>query len=524
MTTRNRLARQGVCALVGLFLTPSLLRPSAAQQARSSQNVNSFAEAALEAKIDALSAKLDETQSELSESRSEIRELRATLLSVTQKLDAPQPAGTSGEGAIVQNSDSLQTDAPTGAKTAGPPAKISQDDWDVLNSRVDQDHQVKVESASRFPLRLSGMFLLNTVMNSGHVDNFDLPTEAVLGASPFGSTGFSLRQSVIGIDGIGPRIIGADTSADVQADFYGGLSSGYGASGAGVMRLRLARMRFDWQGTSIIGGLDTPFFSPQSPTSYLTVAEPGMSASGNMWTWSPQLRVEQRFNTKIAQFRAEAGVIDIPSYSAATSGNRVASPNEASREPSYALRLSANGHDQQRPLTLGLAGIWVTQHFPGSVNPDGGGGAFDWNFPFSRWASLSGEMFAGKGLDGFGAAPVPTVTTQNYSQYVATSAPLLARVGMYGGWSQFKVRLNSRSEINFATGGSARDSASFRAAAAQDSIVQTLSFKNESLMINYIFRPRSDLIFSTEYRRLRTYQLSGTASAGETGLSAGFLF
>ena len=45
------------------------------------------------------------------------------------------------------------------------------------------------------------------------------------------------------------------------------------------------------------------------------------------------------------------------------------------------------------------------------------------------------------------------------------------------------------------------------------------------LFANYIFRPRSDLLFSAEYRRFRTYEINGPAnSAGQLGLAVGFLF
>jgi predicted porin len=45
------------------------------------------------------------------------------------------------------------------------------------------------------------------------------------------------------------------------------------------------------------------------------------------------------------------------------------------------------------------------------------------------------------------------------------------------------------------------------------------------LFANYIFKPRSDLIFSVEYRRLRTYDVDGpAAAANQLGLAVGFLF
>ena len=84
-------------------------------------------------------------------------------------------------------------------------------------------------------------------------------------------------------------------------DFFGGLENTYYGVASGIARLRIARLRLDWKNTSIVGGLDTPLFSPLSPTSYLTVAEPALSAAGNMWTWTPQLRVEHRFEFEPAR-------------------------------------------------------------------------------------------------------------------------------------------------------------------------------------------------------------------------------
>lgn len=478
----------------------------------------------IEAKIDALSASLEQTRAELTESREEIRQLRAVLEQLSQKLNAAAPPTP------IVTASSLRTnlpvvDADPQAETSGPPARISQDDWDVLNSRMQQQQQIKVESASKFPLRLSGMFLLNSVFDSGRVDNVDVPTIAVPGTTSFGSMAFSVRQSIIGIEGTGPHIIGADTSADLQADFFGGVTSGYGASGSGLMRLRLARMRVDWEHTSLIGGLDTPFFSPNSPTSYLTVAEPGFSSSGNLWTWSPQIRVEQRFDAGAAQLRVEAGILDAPSYLPSFSGNRLPNPSEASRQPAYAMRLSANGRDASRPKSVGLAGIVLSQRFPGAVIVTGGGAMFDWNLSILPRIEFSGELFAGKGLDGFGGAPIPAITERDYTQYITSTASALARVPSFGGWTQLKLRLNSSNEINAGFGAVGRNTADFRQAAQSDSILQSLAFKNGSLAINYVFRPRSDLIFSAEYRRLRTYQISGSpAGAGQTGLTAGFIF
>lgn len=514
-----------ICLLVAVT-TPAFAQSSATPSQTGRDD------ASIEAKISELSTSLDETRAELAESREEIKQLRTLLEKVSQKLE---PAGVAEETAAASGSSTSSAQIPDAANQGAArmradqgsnSAVITQDDWDVLNSRMDEERQIKVASGSKFPLRLSGMFLANTLITSGSVDDFDVPTIALPSrSSDNGSTGFSLRQSIIGLEGTGPRLLHAATSADVQADFFGGAPTGYEASSSGLMRLRLARMRMDWTNTSIIGGLDTPFFSPDSPSSYLTVAAPAFSAAGNLWTWSTGVRVEQRFDTKLSQLKAEAGVVDVPSYITPASGTRLPSPGEDSRSPAIALRLSANGRDTDRPVSIGLSGIYLTQRFYAGKTYAGGGGMADWKFHFLPRAEFSGELFAGKGLDGFGALPVPVVTPQNYTQYITLSAPALAQINTYGGWSQVKLVVNSRGEFNFAAGAAAHYSATFRQAALTDSVLQTLGFKNESLMINYIYRPRSDLVFSAEYRRFRTYQISGTtAGAGQTGLTAGFIF
>src|SRR5258707_9050293 len=88
-----------------------------------------------------------------------------------------------------------------GAENAAQAAQISQDDWDLLNARVEEQRQTKVESGSKFRLKLSGIALFNAFDNTGNVDNLDLPAIAVpkRAGFPEGGLGASLRQSIIGL-------------------------------------------------------------------------------------------------------------------------------------------------------------------------------------------------------------------------------------------------------------------------------------------------------------------------------------
>jgi hypothetical protein len=202
-----------------------------------------------------LSQTLEETRVELSESRSEIRQLRAMLEQVLRKMgepDKPTPgAVTRREQATDESSGNSQEAKPNDEQNL---ARITEDDWQIAKARLEELQQDKVESSSKYRLKLSGIALFNAFGETGHADNLDAPTVAVPqspGASS-GSLGASLRQSIIGLAGVGPNIYGARTSGDVQMDFFGGLPSGYGAATSGVMRLRVARVRFDWENTSVV--------------------------------------------------------------------------------------------------------------------------------------------------------------------------------------------------------------------------------------------------------------------------------
>jgi len=405
-------------------------------------------------------------------------------------------------------------------------AHITPDDWEIINARIEEQAQDKVESNLKYRIRLSGIVLLNTFSESGRVDNLDVPTLA-LPHEPgdfSGNVGASLRQSIIGLTGTGPQILGAETSGDVQADFWGGLPGGYASTTSGILRLRTARLRMDWSNTSLFGGLDVPFFSPNLPSTYMSVGVPGFATAGNLWLWTPTVGAEQRIDAGKAQLRVQTGLMDPSTYGRVVATERFASANESSRQPTYAVRLSANGKDDRRPLAFGASGVYSPQRYDGGARVNAWGGVADWRFSPVPHIELSGEAFIGKGIDAFGGVPTPVPPAGDYNYY-SVALPALEKLTMAGGWAQLKVKLDAKNEFNFALGTGGRNSGEFRLVQPLDAAFSTLSPRNEMLFVNYIFRPRSDLVFSPEFRRLRTYPGSGTASiADQVGVAAGFIF
>jgi hypothetical protein len=484
----------------------------------------------LASKIETLTKSLEQTQVELAESRTEIQQLRATLKEVLKRMDTLAPAASgsapSDAAPVAEAQPNAQPVAPE--ETHGP-APVSQDDWEILNARVEEQRQTKVESASKYRLKLSGIALFNAFANTGTVDNLDVPTQALSKTPGYsdGSVGATVRQSMLGLTGIGPVVFGARTVADLQVDFFGGLPNSYGSTSSGIAEIRLARARFDWKNTSLIAGLDYPFFSPNLPTTYMSVVVPAFASSGSLWNWTPTIRVERRFDGSLSPFKVEVGLLDPSAYATynAASNLRTSTPTESSRQPTYAIRFSANTKSEDHPASIGFSGVYSPQRFFGGYTVGGWGSVLDWKFPLLPRTELSGQFFTGRGLDGFGGAPLSPLRPSSAIYYNVVTAPELATLGVIGGWSQLKFKVDNRNEFNVAAGTGGRNSFGLRTSAQGDAFLLTVPARNQTIFANYIFRPRSDLLFSVEYRRLRTYQVDGAPdSAGQFGLALGFLF
>ncbi len=252
------------------------------------------------------SAESNSTNAALGELQSQVRELKEMVLQLQQQTVASRAEITHlreeletrhsvGDTTIVDE----QSPAYAASTTAQLEQRVDQleGDQQLLNGKIDDQYQTKVESASKYRVRFSGIVLFNLFGNSGSVENQDVPTWANP-PDPMGSTGSvggTLRQTILGFEAFGPEVMGAHTSANVNFDFGGGFPSTNDGVNYGLVRLRTAAIRLDWKDTSVIAGQDALFLSPQSPTSFASLIVPPLSYAGNLWSWTPQLRVEHRF-------------------------------------------------------------------------------------------------------------------------------------------------------------------------------------------------------------------------------------
>jgi TolA-binding protein len=145
-------------------------------QSGTAQSASLAKQAELDAKIQALSASLEQMRAELSQSRDEIKELRSMLVEVMQKMGA----NASGEPVTeAPNPTSANENSANQAATEQETAHITPDDWQIVNARIEEQAQDKVESNLKYRVKLSGIVLLNAFSVSGKVDNLDVPTVAL---------------------------------------------------------------------------------------------------------------------------------------------------------------------------------------------------------------------------------------------------------------------------------------------------------------------------------------------------------
>jgi regulator of replication initiation timing len=486
-------------------------------------------------------AETEELRRELNEVRARTGPRDAVLrnaLAKSETTSAEAAAGSSQDSLqnVLQNV--LQNDAPQEYQKGDQKEDQKEDqkksehaasleeEYQLLSGKVDDQYQTKVESASKYRLRLSGIVLMNLVSNQGWVDNIDIPTLA--GAKPPGDSGGSfgatLRQSEIGFEAFGPSVAGAKTRADLQLDLAGGFPSVPNGINSGLLRLRTGTMRMDWANTSVVVGQDGIFFSPNSPTSFASLAVPALSYAGNLWSWVPQIRVEHRVVLgEESSLMFQGGILDPVSGEAPQGGfYRQAGPGELSRQPAYGTRIAWTHDVFGQPLQVGVGGFYSRQDYGFSRTVDGWAGMTDIELPLSHQFSLSGKLYRGKGVGGLGGGIGRSAL---FSGDPALASTEVRGLNSVGGWAQLKFRPSNKLEFNAAFGMDnpyASDLKYFKYSKAYGD--PTLA-RNQGSFVNVIYRPRSDLLFSAEYRHLTTYTITeGGNNAGHLNLMMGVLF
>lgn len=463
---------------------------------------------ALQQRVDKLAAMLAQEESALQESQLRIHELHKQVAELQADLagaqnTAPTTSSGRGHGDAIARLDSE--------------VNAMREQQELQQSEIATHDQTKVESASKFPVKLTGLILVNAFLNSTGVDSIQTPTVALGGS---GTGGLSLRQTVLGLDARGPHLFGAASSADVRMDFFGNTSESNYSSG-GVARLRTAHAELKWDAARAFVALDRPIVNPNTPASLTAVAESGLAWSGNLWNWIPQVGAEYEVaaagRSRLVMQGAVADVPNPPPLNANTVVTAGASLAEQSRRPGSEARIGYAYGDKATGLQVGLGGYY-SPHRGDDYHFDAWAATFDYRIPVTRYFELSGNAYRGAALGGLGAGA--------FKDYVWRRADdSYHALDDAGGWAQLKARVGERLELNAAYGIDNAFAGEVRPYVMPGSGWYQNLARNATFTSNFIYSPTAYTLFSFEYRRIDSGSAAGAPSTADVyGVAAGYRF
>jgi hypothetical protein len=369
---------------------------------------------------------------------------------------------------------------------------------EIIEQRVADLDQSKISSDHRLPVTLTGMLLFNAFLNGRGAAGADNPTLVPLTGGQ-ASGGAIFRQSVIGLKVSGPTVFGGGkVSGSVYMDFFGG-GTGLGQT----VRLRVATLETRWKDTTLGFAIDKPIVAPREPDSLAQVGVSPLTASGNLWLWQPQVRLEHRFAFgDNAGLRAQAGV-----YQTAESGTGLGTlyPDFARSRPGYQTRWEFWAESGKRRIEI-APGFHASdteafqQSIPSRIF------TADWLIRPTARIDLTGAFFHGENTGVIGGL----------RQGVSFFGGQARTVRATGGWAQLTVRVTPRGWFNFYTGQEDDRNSDLAPGAIA---------KNQTYGGNFMYRLGPNVLSSFEASQTRTTYLgSGTRINPHYDLAFAYLF
>ena len=476
------------------------------------------------ARVQQLERAIEQAQMQLDGSRRELEAVKKELALQEAELASRKPVGLP----VVADSPVATETSSSGEQVSETQSAVATEQAAMQASQIATLDQIKVESGSKYPLRLTGTLLLNGFINTGRVDEAASPSAALGGK---GSTGLSIRQTVLGFDADGPRLFGATSHADMRVDFFGSAGGQTYNSVAELLRLRTAHAALEWKRTRLFFALDRPLINPNMPESLVAVAQPELAWSGNLWSWNPQVGIAQTLGTK-TRLRFEAALIDPADPAASTgTGNATISPSlantaETSRHPGAEARISMLSSDDNHGAQFGIGGYFAphlvaTNSISTGVAFDAWAATLDYRLSFGHGVVLSGSAYRGQALGGLGGG--------GYKDYVyrGSGTGLVIRpLEDVGGWSQLHQSLSQKVSWNAGFGIDNAFSHQVRLypATSAGNVYGSIA-RNRTVFANVIYSPSAYLKLSVEYRNLYTAPSPGKLwISNSTGIGAAYSF
>jgi len=468
-----------------------------------------------EKQVELLTQTMTRTQVQLEESQHQLEEMRRQIAELKQQI----------------------ADARAEANASSTARQLTKQVDEIREEQVMQQVQIaahdqsKVETESKYPVKITGLLLLNGFVNTRKVDIAATPTVALPGS---GNTGATVKQTILGIDARGPHILGAGSHADVRVDFDGS-SSPSGASGGGyngdLVRLRTAHAALDWDHTELFFSYDHPIVSPYTPDSLAAVSTPAMAWSGNLWTWNPQIGVTQDIGLPAREkLQVQLALIDVQDPPALYTSSAISTPvtntlpgtAEQSRWPGVEARVALLEAGMKKAAQFGVGGFY-SPHSAYGTRWNAWAATLDYRQPLPARLEFSGSFYRGQSLGGLGGGAFKDYLFQSTASIPGES--YFQVLDDVGGWAQLKQRASQRLEFNAAFGVDNVPAGQLRPFAGTPTAIYQNLARNRSFTGNVIFSPSAYTLFSLEYRRLASSPVIGqTAPVDIIGFAAGYKF
>jgi hypothetical protein len=400
----------------------------------------------------------------------------------------------------------LRTELAARESAVNPPPAL-EERLEVQENRTAEQAETKVEASHRFPIRVTGMALFNSFLDSAGSGGAEYPTVAAPGG--IRTAGGSLRQTVIGLDYLGPRTFaGGAVSGSLRMDFWGGAGQQLNQ----YLRVRTGTIAIDWKTRHFLAGVDKPLISPREPESLAQVAVSPLTAAGNLWFWSPQVRFEQDLHLG-EQTGLRAQISAIQTHEVGASPASPYGPGQQSgvymepARPGVEGRLEFfSGADRRFELATGFHHS-VTHALDISVPSN----VYTLDWLVRPWSSVdfTGAVFTGQNVAPLGTGPVP-------QGYVVMGPGKLAAVHSKGGWGQLTWRVAPRVWFNLFSGQQDDRNRDLAAGAIG---------KNLEFGANVFFRLAPNVLASFEASQIRTsYIARQTLFNNHYDLALAYLF
>jgi len=146
----------------------------------------------------------------------------------------------------------------------------------------------------------------------------------------------------------------------------------------------------------------------------------------------------------------------------------------------------------------------------------------DWQIPILPRLGLSGEFYRGRGIGGLGGAIGTSIV---YGADPTLPFSPIRGLNTAGGWTQLKLQLTPKVELNGVFADDDAFTVDVRGFATDQNNFGEILGRNRGALGNVVFRPRSDLVLSAEFRRLHTFPVYDSSSfTNQVNLSVGILF